>query len=286
MRVVATMAALLLPASAWCAEPSFPVPRVGDTFEIRREYRTEDQSNDGATGRSSGHTTIVERVIGVRIDGLDLEYDLPKDTTGEDRARNWQFPARVFRPFSGPPQLLNRAELEVRIDAWLKLAKLTRAACGGWYFTWNAFKVECDPQSIIAGTEEYNLWVADLAEGIPYRTPQAREAVPLKRIAGSNPATFIARMAVDPDKYRQEQAKGDVIVSQILGKPKTLDEALRARSSETVSGSITVTFDTDGSGRISQRTELVKLTIQGANGKVETKTSTEIVRRRMLARPS
>lgn len=286
MRVVATMAALLLPASAWCAEPSFPVPRVGDTFEIRHKYQTEDQSNDGATGSSRGHTTIVERVIGVRNDGLELEYDLPKDTTEEDRAREWQFPARIFRPFSGPAQLLNRAELEARIDSWLKRWKMTREACGNWAFTWNAFKIECDPQSIIAAMEEYNLWVAGLAEGIPYRTPQAREAVPLKRIAGSNPATFIAEMAVDPDKYRQEQAQGDVIVSQILGKPKTLDEALRTRSSETVSGSITVTFNTDGSGRIRQRTELVKLNIQGPGGKVETKTSTEKVERRMLTQPN
>jgi hypothetical protein len=286
VRILVILAAIALPTSAWCTEPAFPAPRVGDTFEIRHEYQTEDQTDDGSSsGSSSGHTTIVERVIGVRGDGLELEYDFPNDATEDDRAREWQFPARIFRPFRGTPQLLNRADLEARIDAWLKLAKLTRDACGTWYFTWNAFKVECDPQTVLASLEEYNLWVADLAEGMAYRTPQAREAAPLERIAGSNPASFVAEMVIDPDKWRQEQAEADVVVAQILGKPKTLDEALRARSSEAVSGTIAVTFDTDESG-VRKRTELVKLMIKSPDGKVETKTRTEKVERHKLARPN
>lgn len=286
MRLVVAVAAPIF-AMGISAEPSPVTPRVGDTFEIRHEYETEDQSDDGSSsGSSSGHTTIIERVVGVRSDGLELEYDLPADTSAEDRAREWQFPARIFRPFSGTPQLLNRAELEARIDAWLKLAKLTRDACGTWYFTWNAFKVECDPQSVIATLEEYNLWTANLAEGVPYRTPQAREAAPLKRVAGSNPASFVADLEVDPDKLRREQAEADVIVSQMLGKPKTLDEALRTHSSETVSGAIEVTFHTDGSGRVRQRTEQVKLTITQSDGKVETKTRTEQLSRRILGQPN
>jgi hypothetical protein len=287
MRFLVIMAALALPTPTWCAEPSFPAPRVGEISEIRHEYRTEDQTDDGSSsGSSSGHTTIVERVIGVRVDGLELEYDLPNDATKEDRAREWQFPARIFRPFRGTPQLLNRVDLEARIDAWLKLAKLNRDACGTWYFTWNAFKVECDPQSVIASVEGYNLWIADLAEGTLYRTPQAREAAPLTRLAGSNPASFVAELVIDPEKLRQEQAEGDVIVSQMLGKPQTLDEALRARSSETISGSSIVTFDTDASGQVRRRTELVKLTIKSPDGKVETKTRSEKVERLKLSRPN
>jgi hypothetical protein len=287
MRIVATMAVLLIAVPASAAEPALLAPSAGDTFEIRHEYETKYETDDGSSsGSSSGHTTIVERVIGVRSDGLELEYDFPKDATEEDRSREWQFPARIFRPISGTPQLLNRADLEVRRDAWLKRWKIDRGACGSWYFTWNAFKVECDPQSVIASLEEYNLWVADLSEGMPYRTPQAREAAPLKRVAGSNPASFVAELVVDPDKLRQEQAEADVIVAQMLGKPKTLDEALRARSSEAVSGTITVTINTDGSGQVRQRAELVKLTIKSPDGKVETKSRTETVERRKLARPN
>jgi hypothetical protein len=286
MRLVAIIVALILPISAASGGPSLAAPRAGDTFEIRQEYETQDQSDDGSSsGSSSGHTTIIERVVSVREDGLELQYDLPAEATAEDRSREWQFPARLFRPFRGSPQLLNRADLEARIDAWLKLAKLTRDACGTWYFTWNAFKVECDPQTVLASLEEYNLWVADLAEGMAYRTPQAREAAPLERIAGSNPASFVAEMVIDPDKWRQEQAEADVVVAQILGKPKTLDEALRARSSEAVSGTIAVTFDTDESG-VRKRTELVKLMIKSPDGKVETKTRTEKVERHKLARPN
>jgi len=286
MRFLVILAALALPTSAWCAEPSLPAPQVGDIFEIRHEYQTEDRTNDGSsTGSSSGHTTIVERVIGVRPDGLELEYDFPSDATEEDRSREWQFPARIFRPHTGTPQLLNRAELEARRDAWLQRWKIDRASCGSWYFTWNAFKVECDPQSVIASMEEYNLWFAGLSEGSPYRAPQARESAPLKILTGSEPASFVAEMTVDPDKWRRERAEADVVVSQIMGKPQTLEDALRARSGDQVSGTIKVTLDTDGSGQIRQRTEVVKLTIQGADGKVETQSRTEKVERQRVSGP-
>lgn len=93
----------------------------------RKRYETSRQSNDGASGSSNGRDTILERVIGIRENGLELEYDLPKNTKSEDRARNWQFPVRVFRPSGGSTRLLNRPELEVRIEGWIKAAGLTRA---------------------------------------------------------------------------------------------------------------------------------------------------------------
>ncbi|MDQ3145122.1 MAG: hypothetical protein M3Q57_09650 [Pseudomonadota bacterium] len=286
MRFLVIMAALALPTSAWCAAPSFPARQVGDIFEIRHEYQSEDQTDDGSSSGSSGSNHDRRASDWRSRDGLELEYDFPKDSTEEDRSREWQFPAHIFRPFRGAPQLLNRADLEARIDVWLKRWKIGRETCGKWIFTWNAFKIECDPQSVITSLEQYNLWVPELAEGTPYRTPQAREAAPLKRLAGSIPASFVAQLIVDPDKLRQEQAEADVIVSQMIGKPQTLDEALRARSSETASGSVIVTFDTDGSGRVRQRTEVVKLTIRGPDGKVETKRRTEKVERRRLGGPN
>lgn len=279
MRFVVAIIAMILPATGMSA-----TPRVGDTFEIRHEYETEDKTEDGtSSGSSSGHTTILERVTEIRADGLELEYDFPSDTSEGDRSREWQFPARIFRPFSGTPQLLNRADLEARRDAWLRKWKIDPGVCGSWYFTWNAFKVECDPQSIVAGLEEYNLWMFGLDEGVPYRTPQALEAAPLKRVPGSNPPTFVAEFTVDPDKLRQERAEADVVFSQITGKPRPLEETLRARSSEKISGTIAVTFYTDGSGQVQQRTELVKLNIRGADGTVETKTRTETVRRHLIS---
>ncbi len=96
-------------SSARAVVPSTP-PNVGDEFEITRSYETSQQSDDGlSSGSSQGRTTILERVVAVRDGGLELIYDLPKESSEDDRAREWQFPARVFRPLGGPVQLLNCA---------------------------------------------------------------------------------------------------------------------------------------------------------------------------------
>ena len=72
------------------------------------------------TSGVSDVTTLVERVIALRDSGVELEFDLPEGTSAEDRTRNWQFPARVLKSSDQPLQLLNGAELEARVQDWLK----------------------------------------------------------------------------------------------------------------------------------------------------------------------
>jgi hypothetical protein len=115
------LAALLLPAAA-CGEPPPAAPRPGDLYELTKSYETSMETSDGSSGSSQGQDALLERVIAVRPDGLELEYDVPKsDSSGA----YWQFPVRVFRPVGGELQLLNRAELESRVDGWLKKGKMT-----------------------------------------------------------------------------------------------------------------------------------------------------------------
>ena len=128
------VAALLLPAIVAHAGTLALAPQVGDTYEITLVKDSVQQGSNGSSGSSHDKDTIIERVIGLRADGLELQYDLPNTATADDRARSWQFPARVFKPFGGPAQLLNGPELEARLDGWLKAAGLTRTACGHWYF--------------------------------------------------------------------------------------------------------------------------------------------------------
>jgi hypothetical protein len=231
MLFVAITAALLLPANnARGDSPQF-APKVGEEYEISKRYETSQQTSDGSSGSSHGQDTILERVIGVREGGLELEYDLPKNATAEDRTRNWQFPVRVFRPSNGPIQLLNRPELEVRVEGWLKAAGWTRAVCGRWIFTWNAFRIECDPQSVIKTVEALDLRSADLREGVLYQETEARGPGTLTRkAAGPNGATFGVVMQMDPDAVRRARAETDVAVGEIMQKPVTLVAALRERA--------------------------------------------------------
>jgi hypothetical protein len=287
MLFMAMIAVLLLPANNARGQPWQSAPKVGEEHEISKRYETSQKTSDGSSGSSSGRDALLERVIGVREGGLELEYDLPKDTKADDRARNWQFPVRIFRPSSGPTQLLNRPELEARVDGWLKRAGWTRAVCGRWIFTWNAFRIECDPQSVIKMVEAFNLRSTDLREGVPYRDTEARSSGTLTRkAAGPNGETFAVTMEIDPDAVRRARAESDVAVGEIMQKPVTIDAALRERAKESVSGTITVTFDTDNRGNARRRTKVTKVEIKGPDGRYESQTATETVERHPVSQPS
>src|SRR5207253_9149447 len=67
-----------------------PAPRAGDVHEIRVERNMEETSSDGSSGSSHDLDTMIERVIALRDDGVELEFDLPAEATREERAAVWQ----------------------------------------------------------------------------------------------------------------------------------------------------------------------------------------------------
>jgi hypothetical protein len=279
------IAALLFPAMVAGAGASPPAPQVGDTYEITITRESAQQGSHGSSGSSHDKDTIIERVIGLRPDGLELEYDLPKTSTADAKASNWQFPARIFKPFGGPMQLLNGPELEARVDGWLKAAGWSRTVCGHWIFTWNAFRIECDPQSVIKTVESFDLRSADLRDGTPYKETEAHDPGTLTRkVAGPDSTIFDVEMPVDPDAVRRARAESDVAVGEVMNKPVTLDAALRQRAREIVSGTISVTFETDSAGNVRRRTKVTKLDIKGPDGQSETETVTETLERRLISR--
>jgi hypothetical protein len=70
---VGIAAALLLPAIVARTGALPLAPQVGDTYEITL-----------SAGSSHDKDTIIERVIGLRADGVELEYDLPKAAANEE----------------------------------------------------------------------------------------------------------------------------------------------------------------------------------------------------------
>jgi hypothetical protein len=266
---VITGAALLLSAAGACA-----APHVGDAYQVTL---TRVSSKEGGYSSSSTDTdAVVERVVEVRADGVELEYDLSKATPVEIRAATWQFPARVFKPFDGPARLLNGPEIEARVERWLKSAGLSRAMCGHWIFTWNAFRVECDPQSVLKTVAAFDLSSTDMRDGALYRDAEALGPATLKRKDGS---AFTAELPVDPDAVRRARAEADVVVGEITHKSVTIDAALRGRAKESVSGTISVEFETDAEGDACRRTKVTRLDIDGPKGR-ETETVTETLERK------
>ena len=155
---------LLIFALALVSIPAAAAPNVGGSYTVIRESKSEDSSTEGSSGSSFDRDTIIVRVISASVGGFELEYDLPPSASKQDRQVAWQFPARVFMPLTGAPQLLNGAELSKRVDVWRARAGWTREACGQWIFTWNAFKVECDPQSVVGMVVAFDLEPPELRD--------------------------------------------------------------------------------------------------------------------------
>jgi hypothetical protein len=275
---------LLAVASLLTATAAKPAPQVGDIYELTLQRDSKEESSDGSSGSTHDKWSAMERVIAVREDGLELEYDHPSDVSAEEKASDWQFPVRVFKPAHGPIQLLNTSDLETRIEAWLKAAKLTRAMCGRWIFTWNAFQIECDPKSVIKIIEGYDLRSGDMREGALYQMEGALGSSPIaQQQAGTSGPIFTAQLNVDPDAFRRSRAEADVVIGEIMRKPVTLDAAMQARAKESISGTIAVTFETDSLGQVRRRTTLTRLQVKEPDGRLTNKTITEVLERRVAA---
>src|SRR4051812_1206381 len=114
MNRLSTMAATVMTAlvvgAAWAAPPAPGHQRSGyqrgEVYEIVRDKRMSQQGSNGSNGSSRDRDTLSVRVVGIQPGGVELEYDLPLNATPQDRARAWQFPARVFKAPNGPMRLL------------------------------------------------------------------------------------------------------------------------------------------------------------------------------------
>jgi hypothetical protein len=280
-RILGVLSLLVIPACATSGEQS--LDRVGDKYEIFLNVTTETSGN-GSSGRSNSRYTLIEKVIALRSDGMELEFDLPEDTSLEDRAREWQFPVRVLKREGRPYELLNRQQLQDRVQSWLERWDIPKEACGSWIFTWNAFKIECDPDSVLGALESFDLRYGDLREGALYREPNALEPSRLSaEINRSGRPIYVARMNVDPDAVRRMRAEQAVVVAEILGEdPVTFETALQRLSADRISGTIVTTFETDAVGRITGRTRITEIFTVGEDGAEEREIATETIKRKIL----
>lgn len=280
--------AALLSSTPVLANEGESAARVGQVYEIVQTYKTNSESEDGSRSSSSeGGNALVERVVAVRDSGIELEYDLASDVTKQNRDQEWTFPARVFKPANGPMVLTNSEELESRLAKWLKRAKWKRAVCGRWFFTWTAFKVECDPQSVLKTLADYDMRPAGLVTGMPFIDMHAKEAVPLEQVdVNKGKAVYRAVLVIDPDSVRKDSAASDVIIGEISGAPVKLEDALKAREHEHYSGTITIVIEANENGEIERRTRKSELKTVDKEGKTETEYKTVVTSRKLLLSPS
>lgn len=287
LRFLAMLAALILPALVARAEEPSDQLRPGEVYAIRREVNSSETST-GLTGTGTTHDVdiVIERVIAVRDAGVELEFDLPRGAPGDEEARDWKFPARVLAPAHGPLQLLNRPELEARLEQWLRAAGMPRQACEHWIFTWNAFQIECDPQSVIRVLQPFILWPDDLRDGAPWQQEGSHASVTLQQERyGSGRTIFVARMEIDPEAVRREHVHADLVLAEIMHRSLTPEAAARARAAEQISGTMTTTFEMASGEHGRLRTTVTEVDTDGPDGRRH-RTVTETVERRLMTTAS
>jgi hypothetical protein len=262
---------------------SQPLPKKGEVHELTLTRDSVEQSTNGSSqGSSHDQDSIVERVLRVDSDGVELEYDLPATTNAEERKSQWQFPVRVLKSSDGHLRLVNAQELETRFDRWLKAAGWLRTICGHWIFTWNGFKIECDPESAVRAVEAFDLTSVGLRDGAFYSDAHAREPGRLARRTTARGDVFSAELQVDADAIRRDRAETDVAIGEVTKKPINFEAALRKHANDDVTGTISVTLDTSRAGTPVRRTKVTKLLDRGANGVSKTQRITEVLERKTL----
>ena len=276
--------ALLIICTSCASSAQATTLRPGDAFEIVRAYNTQNSTSDGSSnGTSGGSDAMVVRVVSIDGDGTVFELDHPTSTSEQDRQRDWTLPARIVRPPSGPTRLLNADELNARLDDWLARANWTREQCGRWIFTWNAFKIECDPASAVAAFDEWFPHGPTANE--PYSHPLARIAVPLvESSTTSTNYSLAAELIIDPVRVRAGQAEQDAVFRELSGaNPPAIPD--RKRTNDAISGIITVAFDVATDGGHWQRTIVTRVETKRPDGVIETDTQrTTLTRTRVNSR--
>lgn len=264
--------------AAVSAHVNAQTPSPGDRYVIVHETNSAERGSRNTSSSSHDQDTYSVRIIDARGDGFELEYDLPAETSAEDRARSWQFPVRIFQPNNGPLQLLNGAELDVRITRWLAAGKLPRSACGHWIFTWNAFKVECDPQSVIGFLDELRLPLVPVVAGENYTVNNPAASGVLQAEKGG----FTTSAALDPTAMQRKAAENDVILGEIMRKPVALNDALLARTQDHISGTVAFRLDVDGDGVVTRRTSIYQIETRKADGEIVARTIDDRLERTLL----
>jgi hypothetical protein len=244
---------------------------------------SESTSTSGSTGSSGGSDVLIERVIAVTQNGVELEYTIPKSHRKTDEKLNWQFPARVFKLYQGQAKLLNATTIDARLTRFLKHMNYSRESCGRWYFTWNAFKIECDSISVLEIVNSFDLGFCDYRAGKVFEYPSALKPN-IKLSEDGEASVLTAQFALDPNALRRDAAYTKVISSEINGQPISFDQALNDSKDTQFSGSARVTFDTDQKGCVTKRVVETTTETTEKDGAIDKQLYVETVERLALTK--
>ena len=281
MRTFAVIGASLL-AALQCVPLAANEVQAGEQYEILVSYETKAEG-DGSSSSSRGRTAYLERVVSQDDDCVVREFDLIDDPNRQRPLVAWEMPARVSVCRTGERTLANVPEMEARLERFLKEAKVSRDYCGKYYFTWNVFKIECDPQTVLETIEHLDLVSIPLAENSRYEVPGGADPIHLLLVSKSDKGwIWEGEVPVDPEYLREEAARNQVVVGEISGEPVSFEQALNSVARHSYSGQIKVRFEAGPAMQEITRTIETTLREVNANGDAEDRFATETTQRKRV----
>lgn len=278
IRVLVLILLAILSAPAWGQAQD---GKVGDQFQITLFHESESKGENGSSSSSSGGHEYLEQILFVGEDGVERRYDITLEPDDDRRLINWQFPVRVFEGRDGSMVILNRVELENRRDEWLEAAEIPVESCGTWYFTWNAFQVECDPDAILETIKAITIQPENLIDGAAFNHPAALNPGRLQSAKGDS-GTFSVEMPISADYFHRTHAQSDVVVGEIMREPISFEEAYAKRQSEQITGKIKVVLKANADGQVREQITSIEIVKTEVGGEVESGISTETIKRKRI----
>ena len=277
MRRSAIIATVLLAAT-----PSLAAADGPDQYEISVRYETRSEGN-GSSGSSSGSNLYSEVAYPTQGACRTRRFDGIDDPERKRPLADWQLPVEVRECDDQPPVIVNQKEMLARLDAFLAAAKVSREACGKHYFTWNVFKIECDPETVLDTVAGINLGGIPLHDGADYEVPRTgiRVTLALVETTPDGRHTFTSSGAIDPAFLRQEAANTIMVVTEIMCEAVTREQAIAQMEDYQFSGEAKIVLvDDPATGTITQ-TVTSDVREVNAIGEVETRwTETVVTRQR------
>lgn len=245
------------------------------------EAQSESKSSRGDNGSWRTRSAIIERIIGKKDEGLELEYSFPQADIPEND--EWKLPARVLTMPGKSIKLLNEPEIKARLEKYLEKHPKIRERCGGVVFTWTAFEIHCNTNHVVDVVEDYNLYLGPLSEGKLYQEPGALAPLRKKSSVGSN-LVLEVELVLDPARLEIEYEKSIEQVAAITGDSPSsiMSSSLKLTGGEKPEffGNMLVTIDVASNGLVAKIQRERTTTIKGGGTFLETRIQKETLERR------
>lgn len=243
--MVAAPVILALATSGMAELPSSPQV---EAYVIEVSYETRSEGENGSSASSSGRNVYTEELLEKTGECTTNRFDI----ASEDRPpAEWQWPVEVERCAAGSLKLLNAADMEARRDTFLAEAGIDNGACGTYYFTWNVFKIECDPQQILETIETIDLGRLELTEGSQYQHGASSVLLSRNNTSDHN-ALLVGSLAIDEAEVRRAEAEKMIVAGELMGEPVSEEQADRKAQAIEVSGTTRISFALDKHGQMTR----------------------------------